>query len=126
LHGNYYENILLFIFVFFLKYKGMPKPLLEILAENVKYYRAKTGLSQLKFAVQLEISPSYLNDIEAGRQYASLKMLERLAKEFKIEPYQLLLPKEISAQESNLAEYENELRTLKEQVIELFDKRLEK
>lgn len=104
----------------------MPKPLLEILAENVKYYRAKTGLSQLKFAIQLNISPSYLNDIENGRQYASLKMIERLANEFNIEPYQLLLPKEISLQDIHLAEYENELRTLKEEVIELFDKRLDK
>ena len=122
----FYENSLLFIFVFFLKYRGMPKPLLEILAENVKYYRAKTGLSQLKFAIQLNISPSYLNDIENGRQYASLKMIERLANEFKIEPYQLLLPKDISVQDVNLAEYENELRALKEQVVELFNKHLEK
>ena len=104
----------------------MPKPLLEILAENVKYYRARTGLSQLKFAMQLEISPSYLNDIESGRQYASLKMIEKLAKEFDIEPYQLLLPKDISVQGSNPYEYENEIRSLKEKIIELFDKHMEK
>lgn len=103
----------------------MQKPLLEILAENVKYYRAKTGLSQLKFAIQLEISPSYLNDIESGRQYASLKMLERMAKEFNIDTYQLLLPKDIPVQTAVLTEYENKIRTLKEQVAELFDKSLE-
>ena len=94
-------------------------------AENLKYYRAKTGLSQLKFAIQLEISPSYLNDIESGRQYASLKMLERMAKEFNIAPYQLLLPKDIPVQTAVLTEYENKIRTLKEQVAELFDKCLE-
>lgn len=104
----------------------MQKALLEILAENVKYYRAKTGLSQLKFAMQIEISPSYLNDIESGRQYASLKMLERMAKEFNIDTYQLLLPKEISVQHAASANYENELRTLKEQVTKLFDKQLKK
>ena len=103
----------------------MQKPLLEILAENVKYYRAKTGLSQLKFAMQIEISPSYLNDIESGRQYASLKMLERMAKEFNIDTYQLLLPKDIPVQTAALTEYENKIRTLKEQVVELFDKNLE-
>lgn len=126
MHGNYYENILLFIFVFFHKYYGMQKNLLEILAENVKYYRSKTGLSQLNFAMRINISPSYLNDIESGRQYASLKMLERLAKEFRIEPYQLLLPKDIIPEQSVLTEYENELRTLKEQIDNLFDNRLTK
>lgn len=104
----------------------MQKSLLEILAENVKYYRAKTGLSQLKFAMQIEISPSYLNDIESGRQYASLKMLERMAKEFNIDTYQLLLPKEIPVQTAALADYENKIRNMKEQIIEIFDKNLEK
>ena len=104
----------------------MQKNLLEILAENVKYYRSKTGLSQLNFAMRINISPSYLNDIESGRQYASLKMLERLAKEFRIEPYQLLLPKDIITEQSVLTEYENELRTLKEQIDNLFDNRLTK
>lgn len=104
----------------------MSKPLLEILAENVRFYRAKTGLSQFKFAIQLEISPSYLNDIESGRQYASLKMLERLAKEFNIETYQLLLPQGTSKEEALSIEYKENLRILKEQVCELFDERLEK
>ena len=104
----------------------MPKPLLEILAENVKYYRAKTGLSQLNFAMRINISPSYLNDIESGRQYASLKMLERLATEFNIETFQLLMPKDIIPEQSVLTEYENELRTLKEQIDGLFDCRLKK
>ncbi len=103
----------------------MQKPLLEILAEHVKYYRAKTGLSQLKFAMQIEISPPYLNDIESGRQYGSLKMLERMATEFKIDTYQLLLQKDIPVQNAALTEYENKIRTLKEQVVELFDKNLE-
>lgn len=104
----------------------MSKPLLEILAENVKYYRAKTGLSQLSFAMRINISPSYLNDIESGRQYASLKMLERLAVEFNIETFQLLMPKDIIPEQSVLTEYENELRTLKEQIDGLFDCRLKK
>lgn len=126
LHSNNYENILLSIFVLFPKYNDMQKPLLEILAENVKYYRAKTGMSQLKFAVQLDISPSYLNDIECGRQYASLKMLERFAHEFNIETYQLLIPKGVSQDEVLRSEYEEQLRNLKEQVVDLFDKQLKK
>ena len=44
-------------FRIFSEYSSMTKPLLEILAENVRYYRAKTGLSQFKFAIQVEISP---------------------------------------------------------------------
>ena len=76
--------------------------------------------------MRINISPSYLNDIESGRQYASLKMLERLATEFNIETFQLLMPKDIIPEQSVLTEYENELRTLKEQIDGLFDCRLKK
>lgn len=98
--------------------------LLETLSENVRFYRRKSGLSQLKLAYQIDISPSYLNDVENGRQYISLKMLERLADFFKIQPYQLLMPLDFDPKKSAPAEYENELRSLQSQINELFDSNL--
>lgn len=98
--------------------------LLETLSENVRFYRKKSGLSQLKLAYQIDISPSYLNDVENARQYISLKMLERLADFFKIEPYRLLLPLNFDSKKSAPAEYQDELRALQTQINELFNSRL--
>lgn len=95
--------------------------LLHIISENVKFYRNKTGLSQLKLAMQLEISPSYLNDIENERQYISLKMLERFAEFFEIEPYKLLYPTEISEQEPKSDETVEKLRAIKSQIDSIFE-----
>ena len=53
-------------------------------------------------------------------------MLERFAHEFNIETYQLLIPKGISQDEVLRSEYEEQLRSLKEQVVDLFDKQLKK
>lgn len=98
--------------------------LLKTLSENVRFYRKKSGLSQLKLAYQIDMSPSYLNDVENARLYISLKMLERLAEFFKIEPYRLLLPLDFDSKSSASAEYENELRILQSQINKLFDSRL--
>lgn len=98
--------------------------LLETLSENIRFYRKKSGLSQLKLAYQIEMSPSYLNDIENGRQYISMKMLERLAEFFKIPPYKLLLPLDSSLENSVSAECETELRALQKEVNNLFEERL--
>lgn len=102
------------------------KSLLEIISENVRYYRNKTGLSQLKLSSQVDISPTYLNDIENGRQYISIKMLEKLAVFFEIEPYQLLYPMDMNHEKSTSIEYEQDLRSLKKQIDQLFNEKLNK
>lgn len=125
-----YHTILVFVlkylFVYFriISVNICMKPLLEIIAENVRFYRNKTGLSQLKLSSQVEISPSYLNDIEHGRQYVSVKMIERLASFFEIEPYQLLLPLSLDEDKKISIQYENDLRILKHEIDELFDAKL--
>lgn len=116
-------NISLFIFVVF-RINIKMQSLLETLSENIRFYRKKSGLSQLKLAYQIEMSPSYLNDIENGRQYISMKMLERLAEFFKIPPYKLLLPLDSSLENSVSAECETELRALQKEVNNLFEERL--
>lgn len=100
--------------------------LTEVVSENVRFYRKKTGLSQLKLAYQLEMAPSYLAEIERGKQYPSLKVVERLASCFKIEPYQLLYPPvQDSGQRMNM-ETERELRDLKIQIDGIIEDRLKK
>ncbi len=107
-----------------LVYTGVMQSLLEIVSENVRFYRKKTGLSQLKLAYQLEIAPSYLAEIERGKQYPSLKMLERLAKYFDIEPYRLLYPMELNEQAKTSMETIQTLRFLQHQINNIFEQQI--
>ncbi len=100
--------------------------LLEVIPENVKFYRKKSGLSQLKLAYQLEMAPSYLAEIERGTQYPSLKVIERIASYFKIEPYQLLMPNHLEETKKKTIEEERILRSLKESIDSLIENMLNK
>ena len=97
--------------------------LLEIISENVRFYRKKTGLSQLKMAYQIEIAPSYLAEIERGKQYPSLKILEKISNYFGIEPYKLLYPME-NSKKDNSAETIQTLRLLKQEINEIIDNKI--
>lgn len=103
------------------------KQLQQIIAENVKYYRAQTGLSQMKLALKLDMAPSYLAEIETAKQLPSLHVVEKLAEEFNILPYQLLYPKELSieAQTEN-SDYTRALMDIKEQIDNIFDSKISK
>ncbi len=95
--------------------------LLEVISENVRFFRKKAGLSQLKLAYQLEMAPSYLAEIERGKQYPSLKIIERMADYFNIEPYQLLQPLELEKNKEISIQEEHLLRTMKEKINNLID-----
>ena len=107
----------------FVSIVGM-KSLLEVLSENVRFYRKKTGLSQLKLAYQIEIAPSYLAEIERGKQYPSLKVLEKIADYFKIEAYQLLYPLDTTNAKQEALAATQSLRLLKQEIDELIEAKL--
>ena len=98
--------------------------LLEVISTNVRYYRKQTGLSQLKLAYQLEMAPSYLAEIERGKQYPSLKIIERLASFFQIEPFQLLQPIDLERQKKTSIEERRLLLSLKMEIDRIFDNQL--
>ena len=59
--------------------------------ENLKFYRKKNQLTQAALAEKVEISVTFLAEMELGRRCPSFPTLERLAHCLEIEPYQLLL-----------------------------------
>lgn len=71
----------------------MGKPLLQHLVRRLRLLREKHGLTQEQFAERTGISYKYYQAVEAGRK-AELRLstLERLAKAFGIEVWQLLGP----------------------------------
>ena len=59
-------------------------------ATNLRRLRHAKGLSQDDLAYEAEVSRSYLSQLEKGAFYASLKILEKLARVLDVEPVELL------------------------------------
>jgi transcriptional regulator with XRE-family HTH domain len=57
----------------------MMTQLRQILASNIKKYRALWGLSQMKLAERVNTAPNYIAMIETGRKFPSDRVLERIA-----------------------------------------------
>ena len=62
----------------------------EVFATNLRRLRHAKGLSQDDLAYEAEVSRSYLSQLEKGAFYASLKILEKLARVLAVEPAELL------------------------------------
>jgi len=62
----------------------------EIFATNLRKLRHERDLSQDDLAYEAGISRSYLSQIEKGTFYASLKIIERVARVLKVDPSVLL------------------------------------
>jgi transcriptional regulator with XRE-family HTH domain len=63
----------------------------DILAANLRRLRNEKGLAQDDLAYEAKVSRSYLSQLEKGAFYASLKILEKLAKALDVEPYELIV-----------------------------------
>ena len=61
----------------------------QIFVNNLKILRKKEGFSQMKLAEYCDTAPSYIGDIEIGRRFPSIEMIEKMADALKIEPYHL-------------------------------------
>ncbi len=62
----------------------------EKLGLRIKELRAKNKISQLNFALKVELDPTYIASIEKGRRNVSIKNLEKIAKGFDITLSELL------------------------------------
>jgi transcriptional regulator with XRE-family HTH domain len=59
----------------------------QIFVQNLKEFRKKEGLSQMKLAEYCGTAHSYFGEIEAGRKFPSMDLIEKIAKILRIEPY---------------------------------------
>ena len=64
----------------------------DIFAANLRRLRHQKGLAQDDLAYEAGVSRSDLSQLEKGAFYASLKILEKLAKALGVEPYELIVP----------------------------------
>jgi transcriptional regulator with XRE-family HTH domain len=57
--------------------------------KNLKGFRTKRGLSQMQLAEYCGISTVYISEIETGKKFPSIGVIEKIAVILKIEPYLL-------------------------------------
>jgi transcriptional regulator with XRE-family HTH domain len=75
----------------------------DLLSRNIKRFRNRLGVSQLNLALELEISTTFLSDIETGKKWVSARTLAQIAKALKIEIFELFRPEEKPEQDISTA-----------------------
>jgi len=60
------------------------------LAQNIRFYRKKAGLTQIQLCVQMNVTEEYISKIERGVRTPSIKRLFQIARILNVEPYLLL------------------------------------
>jgi transcriptional regulator with XRE-family HTH domain len=61
---------------------------------NLKKFRNHVGLSQMKLADRCDTSASYIGEIEIGKKFPSVEMIERVAGVLNVEPYKFFMDEE--------------------------------
>ncbi len=66
----------------------------KILANNIKYYRLKKGLSQEELAELLETTPVYLSSLENAKRNIRLDYIEHIANILELNIKELFIERE--------------------------------
>lgn len=92
----------------------------ELVAEAIKRFRIKEGITQKEVAEIINISLATYNSYETGRNATPLEIVVRLAHLYNIDPALLLqfdnFNKDKMIQQNKLEEYEKQIAELKEKV----------
>ncbi|MDR2716818.1 MAG: helix-turn-helix domain-containing protein [Treponema sp.] len=85
--------------------------------ENLRFFRKKKGISQLKFSEMINISPNYLNAVENGKNFPSPEVIQQIADTLEVLPYQLFLEHPVETARPNINILIPELMKIKQQLV---------
>jgi len=63
----------------------------QIFVQNLKKFRNRRGFSQMKMAELCDTAPSYIGEIEIGRRFPSLKLIEKIGQVLEVEPFRFFI-----------------------------------
>ena len=66
----------------------------KIFIDNIKKYRKINGFSQMVLAEKCKTSTSYLGEIEIGKKFPSIEMIQKIAEALDVPPYKLFIDKD--------------------------------
>lgn len=69
--------------------------IIKVFADNVRYYRTQSGLSQEAFAEKCGLHRTYISAVECYRRSISLENIQRIADALEIETYKLFVEERI-------------------------------
>lgn len=95
------------------------------LAENIKFYRKRLGLTQEKLAEKTGLSAQTINDIEGCRTWVSDKSLIKISDVLQTTPSDLLLPSDV-IEKSKPISTNLEIFRLKNQITNSINTEIEK
>lgn len=100
--------------------KELPK-VQRLFIKNLKSERKRKNLSQMQLANVAEISTSYLGEIETGRKFPTVTVMQKIIDALNIPPYALFIDED---KPDDLYKYGG-LKLLKEEVTSLINSRLD-
>ncbi|MDR1420802.1 MAG: helix-turn-helix transcriptional regulator [Treponema sp.] len=59
----------------------------QVFIGNLRNFRSNRGISQMKLAEMCNTATNYIGEIEIGRRFPSLKLIEKIGQALEIEPY---------------------------------------
>ena len=97
----------------------------KVFIENLRFWRKKRGISQLKLSELVNISPNYLNAVENGKNFPSPDVIQQISDVLDLMPYQLFLehPLEEAASNSTVI---SDLTVIKQRLFREIDELIQK
>jgi transcriptional regulator with XRE-family HTH domain len=63
----------------------------QVFILNLKKFRNAKGISQIKLARMCNTSTNYIGEIEIGRRFPSLVLIEKIGQALEVEPYRFFM-----------------------------------
>jgi transcriptional regulator with XRE-family HTH domain len=100
----------------------------QLFIRNLRYFRKKKGISQLKFSELIDLSPNYLNAVENGKNFPSPEVIQTMIDKLGIAPFQLFSeqPDAGKAQSPETGVILRELALVKQKIITDLDDCIQK
>ena len=96
-----------------------------VFIENIKKYRKENKMSQMVLAERCETSTSYIGEIEIGKKFPSIEMVQKIADALDIPPYKLFMAeKDINITALSPEQKQRLIDKLQQSLAEIITKRL--
>jgi transcriptional regulator with XRE-family HTH domain len=95
----------------------------ELFIKNLRFLRKKHEISQVAFSEMINLSPNYLNAVENGKNFPSPEVIQKIADNLNVLPYELFLESPVDKKSQDEAEtMVQNLVKIKQYLVQEIDK----
>jgi len=83
----------------------------QTFVRNLKRFRKAEKISQMKLALACDMAPNYIGEVEMGRHFPSIELVEKIAHTLHVKPYLLFMEEDTrpAGQRQDARDYLDEL-----------------